>query len=356
MAISPKLSLLFLSLVLTGYWACSSSKLAKKITTGIVKYDIELDLTEEGQAMAESFGKSATTWFNATYLRLQKNSGVPNEEFYITNLANGTEKAYIQFRDKKYAVQSDPRMLPQTGPVELLNDTKIIAGYKCKKAVASMGSGQMEVYYSEDFGINYCPYIDVPGFALEYTLVLPFGLVTYRATEVQKGKVSNDMINPPSGFQEVTYPQFQQEMANNSMPTKGDYHFAAPDMNGTNVDLSTDLGKVVVLNFWFSSCPPCKVELPYLNQLVQNYQSDEEVRFYGITFDSKATVKKFLKKNTFDFTIIPDARAVTEEFGIIVYPTTIVLDRRGKMVHLINGGSSEMVKELTEKIEEAKIQ
>lgn len=356
---SAFLVLLSLSLM-AGWTACSSTKPSEKppekITSGIVLYDIELDLTEAGQAMAESFGKSATAWFNQSYVRLQKDSGVPNEEFYITDLASQMDKAYVQFKDKKYAIQTDPRLLPSTGPIQFSGETKTIAGYECRKATAKMGSGEMVVYFSEEFGLNYCPYLDLAGFALEYTLVMPFGLVTYRAREVRRGGVAASQIDPPAGFREVTYAEFQAEMRANMLakPSEGEFQFEKMDVEGKMVNLSDYLGQVVVLNFWFTQCPPCKAEIPFLNQLAAQYQG-QEVQFLALTFDPPETVKPFLDKYPFDFRVIPDAREVIKDFEIIVYPTTVVLDKNGKIVHTIMGGAPNIVADLKEKIEAARL-
>ncbi len=345
-----------LLLILSCTWACSSTKSAQKLSSGIVKYDIELDLTEEGQAMAESFGTSATAWFNLSHVRLQKESEVPDDEFYITSLETGMETAYIQFKDKKYAVLPDPRLLPGTGPIQFSEETKTIAGYVCRKATAKMGSGEMVAYFSEDFGINYCPYLDLAGFALEYTLILPFGKVTYRAREVQKGGISDAMVNPPPGFKKVSYTQFQEEMKANmssSVVTEGDYKFQKQAIDGSMVNLSDYLGQVVVLNFWFTACPPCKAEIPQLNRLVSQYK-DQGVQFLAITYDQEELIRPFLQQYPFDFTILPDAHDVIKDFEIFVYPTTIVLDKNGKIVNMIMGGGSTIHEKASALIEEAK--
>jgi len=344
--------LLFLSLT----WTCSSTKSAQKINSGIVQYDIELDLTEEGKDMAETFGNSATAWFNQSHVRLQKKSELPDDEFYITNLETGLETAYIQFKDQKYAVLPDPRLLPATGPIQFSEETKTIAGHICRKATATMGSGEMVVYFSEDFGLNYCPYLDLAGFALEYTLVLPFGNVTYRARAVQKGGVSDGMVNPPLGFKKVSYTQFQEEMKANissSVVTEGDYKFQKSSLDGTLINLSDYLGQVVVLNFWFTACPPCKREIPELNRLVSQYK-DQGVQFLAITYDQEELVRPFLEQYPFDFTILPNAHDVIKDFEIIVYPTTIVLDKNGKIVNMIMGGGSTIHEKASALIEEAK--
>ena len=342
----------FLSFLLGS--GCSSSKTARTASTGMVRYAIELDLNEQGQAMAETFGEKATAWFNKDYVRFQKDSNVPGEEFYITDLKDRGERAYVQFKEKKFAILNDPRMLPDTGPIRFSEEKKTVAGFECRKATAKMGSGEMEVYFSEDFPINYCPYLDLAGFALEYTLVMPFGKVTYRASEVKLEPIPNALINPPAGFQEVTFAEFQEAVRPRIAEGSGkSYQFQKKDLGGNTVRLSDLQGQVVVLNFWFTECPPCKAEIPHLNRLVESY-AGEEVRFLAITFDPAQKVQPFLDRHPFQFRIIPDAHDVIRDFEIIVYPTTIVLDKEGKIVNTLMGGSSTIEADIRELIEQAR--
>ncbi len=350
-----------LSLLVLFFLACGASKKGQsaKIQTGKVRYAIDLDLEEQAQGMAETFGTHATVWFNSQYLRLQKESTVPNEEFFITTLSTRQERAYLQFKEFRYAVLSDPRLLPGTGPIQFTKVEKSIAGYSCRKATATMGAGEMEVYYSDQLPINYCPFLkDLPGFALEYTLVMPYGKVTYRAEEVELVPLADSMINPPADFEEVSYVEFQKAMMQQAQPSKERreeaFSFKKTDLHGELIDLEALRGEVVVLNFWFGKCPPCKAEIPMLNSLVKRYQNDAQVHFLAPTFDPQEQVEQFVKQNPFSFKIIPDAMQVVQDFEIIAFPTTIVLDKNGKIVHTIVGGAANIEEELAEWIEKAK--
>ena len=71
--------------------------------------------------------------------------------------------------------------------------------------------------------------------------------------------------------------------------------FSASDMNGNLVDTKQLKGKVVVINFWFTTCPPCKAERPYLNQIVDDYKSDPNVVFIAIALDKKEQLEPYIK-------------------------------------------------------------
>ncbi len=89
---------------------------------------------------------------------------------------------------------------------------------------------------------------------------------------------------------------------------------AAPDFNlesldGTVYNLSQLQGKVVVLTFWSTKCAICHSEIPRLNQVVQRYK-DKDVVFLALTMENQVKVEPYLRKNPFDFNILPNSFGV----------------------------------------------
>ncbi|QXP61057.1 peroxiredoxin family protein [Olleya sp. HaHaR_3_96] len=107
--------------------------------------------------------------------------------------------------------------------------------------------------------------------------------------------------------------------------------FIITDLEGNTFKLSDLKGQVVVLNFWFTTCGPCMMEMPQLNKLRSSFKT-KKVKFFAITFDKKETVEQFLKKNKFDFTITPNANDVIMMYGVQNYPTTIVINKNGEII------------------------
>lgn len=121
--------------------------------------------------------------------------------------------------------------------------------------------------------------------------------------------------------------------------------FSALDMNGNRVDTAALKGKIVVLNLWFINCPNCVAEIKLLNQIVNAYKG-KDVVFIGLAASRKAQLEKFLQKNPFDYTIIPDAhQIILGKFGTpdkkgeinIPFPMHYVLDRDGNIVMKTQG-------------------
>jgi peroxiredoxin len=103
------------------------------------------------------------------------------------------------------------------------------------------------------------------------------------------------------------------------------------DMDGNMHTLETLKGKIIVLDFWFVNCGACIEDMPALNRLRDEYGT-EDVAWFGITFDKKEKVVKFLEKKKFDYSLIPDGKQLVDRFSIKYFPTTLIIDPTGKIV------------------------
>ncbi|MFA6277299.1 MAG: TlpA disulfide reductase family protein [Pedobacter sp.] len=101
------------------------------------------------------------------------------------------------------------------------------------------------------------------------------------------------------------------------------------DINGNKYDLRELTGKVLVLNFWFINCPPCKREIPELNQLYTKYKDNKDVIFLAIALDEKYDLIQFLKTTPFNYNIVDDGRFYAEKYGVKSYPTHLVVGKDG---------------------------
>ena len=117
--------------------------------------------------------------------------------------------------------------------------------------------------------------------------------------------------------------------------------FTTHDMNGNKIKLKDLRGKVVMINFWFIGCPPCRAEIPELNKLVELYKDNPNVVFLAIALDSQHDLKKFLQTTPFNFAIIDDGRFLANMYNIRLYPTSVILDKEGKVAfHTVSFAAS----------------
>lgn len=113
--------------------------------------------------------------------------------------------------------------------------------------------------------------------------------------------------------------------------------FSGTDLKGHTVQLSDLKGKVVVVNFWFTTCPPCLAEMGSLNELVKKYKG-KGVVFLGITFNDGPAVTKFLKSHPFNFQQLVKANDAIKTYTIHNYPTSLVIDKDGVLKQFFQSG------------------
>jgi peroxiredoxin len=102
--------------------------------------------------------------------------------------------------------------------------------------------------------------------------------------------------------------------------------------------LSDLKGKVVVLNFWATWCPPCVAETPALNRL-EKYIDSRGGMVLGVSVDEDvAAYEKFLKDQSVIFPTYRDAtKKSAADYGTSIYPETYIIDRHGKIARKIIG-------------------
>jgi peroxiredoxin len=108
--------------------------------------------------------------------------------------------------------------------------------------------------------------------------------------------------------------------------------FTLTDLNGMKWNLRALAGKVVLVNFWATWCPPCRKELPDLNALYQRFGARGLV-ILGISDEDAAKVKPFVAKQNLTYPVLLDpGRKVNELFHVEGIPKSFIYGRDGKLV------------------------
>jgi len=109
--------------------------------------------------------------------------------------------------------------------------------------------------------------------------------------------------------------------------------FKLQTLDGDYIILSELKGKVVIINFWGTWCPPCREEAPDIERFYREYKQ-RGLEILGINIDagSKDEIKSFKKEFDITFPVLldPDSK-VGKLYGITGVPETIVLDKQGKI-------------------------
>lgn len=96
------------------------------------------------------------------------------------------------------------------------------------------------------------------------------------------------------------------------------------------VALDSLRGKVVVLNFWATWCPPCIREMPSLNSLYMDLKTNKDVVFMAIDVDEDIQgASKFMRKNKFELPLYTLYNGLPESLETTSIPMTVILDKKG---------------------------
>ncbi len=124
-----------------------------------------------------------------------------------------------------------------------------------------------------------------------------------------------------------------QEQVGSTYPS---FAFIVNNQQVTNESLR---GKVVFINFWFASCPPCRVEFEALNKLYEEYRENDSFVFLSFTYENYGEIEKIRKENDLRFQILSisndECRRLNLNNG---YPTNIVIDKQGVIRNVYTGG------------------
>lgn len=140
------------------------------------------------------------------------------------------------------------------------------------------------------------------------------------------------------------------------------YDFELKDQYGNTHKLSDYKGKVVFLNFWATWCPPCREEMPHIEEIYKEYgYNKNDVVILGAASpataenpspqdESEEKIKAFLTKNNYTFPVVFDVKGeIFRNYYINAFPTTFMIDREGNIMGYVAGGlSKENMKKIIE--------
>ena len=161
-------------------------------------------------------------------------------------------------------------------------------------------------------------------------LILPvFGLVVFSFLEIDLfAKTESQEVN-----------RLFSDMGVLQIPADSDpIEIRLKDPTGRPISLSEFRGKIVFINFWTTWCLACVVEMPSMEKLHQKFK-DKDFAMIAVNLQESASkVIKFFKEYKLTFTALLDSTGdVGTGFGIRAIPTTLILDKNGRLIGKVFG-------------------
>lgn len=113
--------------------------------------------------------------------------------------------------------------------------------------------------------------------------------------------------------------------------------FSLPDLNGKQRSITEWQGKIRIINFWATWCPPCLKEIPEFIKL-QNQFDDKGIQFIGIAIEDKQAVEEYLNTININYPILiggDEAINLSHQLGNIVnaVPFSLIINKQGQIIH-----------------------
>ena len=113
--------------------------------------------------------------------------------------------------------------------------------------------------------------------------------------------------------------------------------FSLPDLTGKQRNINEWQGKIRIINFWATWCPPCLKEIPEFIKL-QNQFDDKGIQFIGIAIEDKQAVEEYLNTISINYPILiggDEAINLSHQLGNIVnaVPFSLIVNQQGQIIH-----------------------
>lgn len=141
----------------------------------------------------------------------------------------------------------------------------------------------------------------------------------------------------------------------NAMAGKGKPapNFSLTTVAGTKLDLNALRGKVVVIDFFATWCPPCRDAIPHLIDLQRRFGA-KGLQVAGLSADDEdetRTVREFVTNNRINYPVAITSEELRDEYGLRSIPVLFVIDKKGVVIEVFRGLGGDMTKRLDDLVQ-----
>ncbi len=190
-----------------------------KTFQGSVNYTIDYELPEAMEAQRAMLPTNMLMYIGEGFTRVEQKT-MMGDQIVITDTKEKSAVLLMNMMGQKMAITMNSDDTPETEEpkIEYLDETKVVAGYNCKKAIVTTkdeeGEEQsVEVYYTKEIPSEANDKLKgLDGFPLEYGISAQGMLMTMKAKEIKKEKVAKNLSEIPEGYETMTMEEFLKSM------------------------------------------------------------------------------------------------------------------------------------------------
>ena len=141
------------------------------------------------------------------------------------------------------------------------------------------------------------------------------------------------------------------EVLENDRKTINNYNWKLQSLEELNYSFKQAEGKVILINFWATWCPPCIAEMPALQSLYDDYE--DKIEFLLVSQEEEAIIQKFLNKHDYTFKIHKPVSNIPEMLQTKSIPRTFIISKDGSIIVDKSGAAnwnSDMVRETLDRL------
>ncbi len=364
---SSKISTLFFLSILISFNAYSQWKNpdAETIENDVlIIYDVEYDrLLSEKEKQSPRFKKEIIMVFNNNKLKKKTFSNINNyETFVLFDYDEEVSYECSKIDNIGNAIRTE-FMNPKKETILQEGKEETILGLPCQVWTTKIKGQDREIYTTNKFGLKYIDIYTAEGFLMKYVAGDKYlGPYTVTAKNIFYTDKVDEKLYSLDGFKIISRAEHKENLKKNKERNnlafekaleaigKSAPKYSARSLNGKKLKSKDMVGKVVVLNFWFTTSPSCKEKIPQLNELREKFKG-ENVEFIAVALDAEYKLSPFLEQHPFTYDIVEDGRWIAEKFEIKLYPSNIIIDQNGTIQFYKIGHKKDLTEMMSYEIE-----
>lgn len=337
-------------------WKTAEANNIKDDTTITYEVTYDKELTPDEKKSKEYVDEITVTFNNGNLI--ERRFGDMNKSTNVFTLYNyNTLKMYMGIVSEKSKIAletilNEPKVIVNS---ITKSSSKTFFDFPCEKGFTMINNKSQEVYFTKKIGLRYCKQFKIDGFLLQYPgYSKTLGNYTVKAKKIVYDDLS-DSFYSLHDFKIETIDGLKKSLVERkerlneiriNLIGKTAETFKEFNIKNEKIDTEKLSGDVIVYNFWFTTCAPCKAEIPKLNQVKAKYK-DKNVHFISIALDPEYKITPFLETTPLDYEIIPDGQWIAEKFGVTAYPTNIIVDKKGIIQFCELGNKTDIIERMS---------